>query len=565
MEKIPTPQNLPISQLMEDINEGRMKLPEMQRPYVWTKQQVLDLFDSLYRGYPIGTILRWQSNNSEVKMRDFALNETNKNKFMESFMLLDGQQRLTSLSAVINGQKIKARSKKNLIDLDIYFNLAGSSELTTEPIDKEDADDEDEDFEEQEAMTKDNGSALFVIGDKQIASNKSYISLSKLYQFSDAYEFLIATGYESNVIGSYYKKLKPLFEIRNMELPVTTLSKKLSYKEVVDIFVRTNSKGTRLTSCDLALAKITSKWTGSLKLFEDFIDNCTEWDLNMDTLLRTLTAILTGKGDFEALDSLSKEELEKGWEHTKNAINSAINYLTKRFNIETGILLTSYHFLVVLAYFVHLNDKKCISNDELNYMYRWILIGSAKGRYGSSADTRLNDDLATIKSGKITQLLELLKQQTPLEITESDLTGAQEKKGYLKLIFILMRYKKLGMDPMTKMPLSVKNKGKKDSIEKHHLFPKNQLKNKWDNNMINDLSNFTFIGKVTNVKITDREPEEYLEEILTISGEKILQEHFIPLDKELWKLENFPRFLSERRKLLVKFINDSLKEIENEK
>ena len=114
-----TTSNVPISSLIEDIDMGKIGLPELQRPFVWPNVNVRDLFDSLYRGYPSGSILMWET-DEPVPTRDSAIAQ-NTSAFAGRKLLLDGQQRLTSLTAVINGEPVQVRGRKRPIE--ILFNL----------------------------------------------------------------------------------------------------------------------------------------------------------------------------------------------------------------------------------------------------------------------------------------------------------------------------------------------------------------------------------------------------------------------------------------------------------
>src|SRR5215510_7781284 len=112
-------QNIPIATLVDMYKRGEMRLPEIQRHYVWKATRVRDLLDSLYRGYPSGSILMWET-DEPVPTRDFAIAQDS-TAFAGRKLLLDGQQRLTSLTAVLNGEPISVRGRRRPID--ILFNL----------------------------------------------------------------------------------------------------------------------------------------------------------------------------------------------------------------------------------------------------------------------------------------------------------------------------------------------------------------------------------------------------------------------------------------------------------
>lgn len=115
-----------VSELVAKIERGELQLPEMQRRYVWTSTKVRDLLDSLYRGYPSGVILTWQP-AEHVETREFAI-QTSGELGAASLLLLDGQQRLTSLSAVLRGEPLIVKNRKRPVE--ILFNLDHPDELT---------------------------------------------------------------------------------------------------------------------------------------------------------------------------------------------------------------------------------------------------------------------------------------------------------------------------------------------------------------------------------------------------------------------------------------------------
>src|ERR1700693_5816822 len=137
-----------VEELVGMIERGELRLPEMQRRYVWRSTRVRDLLDSLYRGYPSGAILLWETEEA-VPLQEMAVAQQT-NPYQSTRLLLDGQQRLTSLSAVIRGESVKVRGRKRPIEL--LFNLDHPDKLAivTEVDEDGDADDEDDDRSDEE-------------------------------------------------------------------------------------------------------------------------------------------------------------------------------------------------------------------------------------------------------------------------------------------------------------------------------------------------------------------------------------------------------------------------------
>ena len=562
-----TPHPMSIIDLVKEFERGQMQLPEMQRAYVWKSTQVRDLLDSLYRGYPTGNILRWETTDNSVELRNPSF-EQQTEKWTNSYLLLDGQQRLTSLAAVIQGKKIIVRDSRRPID--IYFNLEHEEDIYETELDGEDENDnifetsDDDDTDEKNPLV--NYNKPFIVANNRVKQNPVWISVTEVFQSNDITPFLKRIGIKDLDDPRYVKyqeRLKKLMDIREYKFPVITLKKELKYDEVADIFVRVNSLGTKLKGSDLALAQITSKWHGSLKEFDDFCKECKNinWDINIGTLLRTLVAIGTGQSKFKAVSSLSLKDLQKSWQDTKEAVAFTLTYLNNNFDIENQNLLSSPYFITTLAYFVH-SKQKNISEADTNILKKWFLIANAKGRYSwGSSESKLDEDLTAIRQGNIGKLLDIIAGQFGrLEITEDDLRGKNRTSGFFKTIFTLM-HKNGARDWNTDLVISMRHPGKKDKIEFHHIFPKNILKDRYDRKEINDIANLTFIGKTTNITISDQDPNVYIKKIATEKGLGILKQHCIPEDEELWHTNRFIDFTNERRKLLLELINDYLNNI----
>src|SRR3954452_7125956 len=140
-----------VEELVGMIERGELRLPEMQRRYVWRSTRVRDLLDSLYRGYPSGAILLWETDES-VPLQAFAVSQQ-ANPYKSNRLLLDGQQRLTSLSAVIRGEPVKVRGRARPMDL--LFNLDHPDKLTLVAEVEEESDDDQDLFEDENEATED--------------------------------------------------------------------------------------------------------------------------------------------------------------------------------------------------------------------------------------------------------------------------------------------------------------------------------------------------------------------------------------------------------------------------
>ena len=355
-------QNVPIGTLVDMYKRGELRLPEIQRHYVWRGTRVRDLLDSLYRGYPSGSILMWET-DEPVPTRDFAIvQETN--AFAGRKLLLDGQQRLTSLTAVLNGVPVQVKGRKRPID--ILFNLehpegppvdvveVESDEESAVTPDDEIADDLEETEDGDQGLQEKLGRRTFVVSARNLLSQPQWVSVSEVFANNNDAEILEKAGIESfrdPRFQRYSDRLKKLRAIKDYQYVVHVLERSMSYEEVTEIFVRVNSLGAKLRSSDLALAQITSRWPNLLKQLEEFQEECerSSFTVDLGQLVRAIVVFATRQCLFRTVAATPVERLKEGWEDAKEGVRFAINFLRSNAGIEDESLLSSPMFIHVLA------------------------------------------------------------------------------------------------------------------------------------------------------------------------------------------------------------------------
>jgi len=559
-----------VNQLVANIEKGYIQKPEMQREYVWQGTRVRDLLDSLYRGYPSGTILLWET-DTDAPTSNFAI-ATEKNNTSRPLLLLDGQQRLTSLSSVIRGEPILVREKNKLRQIDILFNLEHPDELVslTEIDDAPGitfrvSDDEDEDEDDEEETLLDRLNQLtFIVSTPQLANASNWVNVSKVFASHSDAEFLKKAGVSSlddPLYTKYSERLKKLRQIREYTYRLDVLEPTLSYEEVTEIFIRVNSLGVKLRSSDLALAQITAKWRNSLVLFQEFQTEVYEerglyFDLGF--FLKSLVISSTGQSKFKTLGSLKKDELEVGWAGAKKSITFALNFLTSNLKIDSLALLSSPFIVHAIAYWGEIN-KYNVSQVEAAAMRRWALIANTKSAYSSSAESKLDADLLSLRSGAgAAGLLQRLETQLGrLDVTEAEIQSKSTNSGYFKAMFIAFR-EDGAKDWTSKLEISVRHRGSEHKLQFHHVFPKAFLRQNYPElrrNQVNDISNLAFISGKTNRDISAKPPSEYLKKIIESKDVELLNLQLIPTEGEILDEYSYDDFLTKRRKLIVKRIN----------
>lgn len=563
-------QDIAVSELVNMVSRGELQLPEMQRQYVWRATRVRDLLDSLYRGYPSGLILAWRS-NEQVDTRAFAVS-TSTDDPGARMLLLDGQQRLTSLSAVLNGLPVEVRGRKKPVEIlvNLEYELALEKEeeaLLDEDYEDEeveddelddDADDEDQDDEDVRSLNLEK--RLFVVYSRALAGKRNWVSVSEIFK-KENLDILEEKGVdlkeEPERFRAYMKVMDKVRKIRDYTYRIDVLDSTMSYDEVAEIFVRVNSLGARLRGSDLALAQITARWRNSLRLFLDYQDELEGSGLGIEigTIIRTLIAHATNQSKFDSVSSISQERLEEAWGKTKKSLTFAIDFTKSELGIGSSQLLSSPMVLTALAYWIHHRNYQ-VGNEEQALMRRWGLLVNAKGRYGrGSSQDLLSQDLAVIRDGGgATELLERLRQQVGrLEIEPGDFVARNARSGLFKNMFLVFAAQG-ARDWDSQLPISPNHMGKANRLQFHHIFPKKFLateRPELRKSEIDDISNLAFIAGSTNQSISAKSPDSYLAEVVSKSGVEALERQCVPTDPELWRAERYEDFLSARRQLIA--------------
>lgn len=572
-------QNIPIATLVDMYKRGELRLPEIQRHYVWQATRVRDLLDSLYRGYPSGSILMWET-DEPVPTREFAIAQDS-TAFAGRKLLLDGQQRLTSLTAVLNGEPVSVRGRKRPID--ILFNLEHPEGPPTDIIEVEsdevspvtpddELNDENGEEEENEAGLQEKlNRRTFVVASKNLASQPKWISVSEVFKTGGDVQILQKAGALNDMqspegirkFERYSERLKKLRAIKDYPYVVHVLERSMSYEEVTEIFVRVNSLGAKLRSSDLALAQMTSRWQNLLKELETFQDECEQnwFTIDLGQLVRAIVIFATKQCLFRSVAGTHVDLLKAGWEEAKEGLRFAINFLRTNAGIEDESLLSSPMFIHALAAVSRKKDNK-LTADEQNKLLHWLLVANARGRYSrGSTETLLNEDLNIIfRSGDIGALMEPVKRQFGrLHVEPGDLVGRGVNSPLFSLAYLALKASG-AKDWYSGLGLSLTHQGKLHFIQWHHIIPKSLLKEKFETGEINEISNMAFITGQTNRRISNKEATGYLADIVTKQGEQTLLSQCVPTDPELWVTERYRDFLQYRRVALAERMNSFIRD-----
>ncbi|MEM4330915.1 MAG: DUF262 domain-containing protein, partial [Candidatus Pacearchaeota archaeon] len=539
--------DISVRELVDKVQRGELRLPEMQRRYVWPATRVRDLLDSLYRGYPSGTILVWET-DEDIESRELAIKSNKSPTTSQKLLLLDGQQRITSLSAILSGEPVQVRNRKRPIE--ILFNLEHPEGPPTEitEVDEEDVLEKFQEIEDEETAERDIQEEMkkrtFVVSNKALKNNPLWVSVSDIFKKTDS-QILKSIGIssEDERWDKYSERLQRVRKIADYSYVMQVLDKNMSYEEVTEIFVRVNSLGIKLRSSDLALAQITSRWKGFMNEIETFAEEFgDDEDYIIETGLpvRLMIVFATKQSRFKTVGKIGKEKLEESWELAKKGLRFAVNFLRSNAKIDNLSYISSPSLLIPIAVYATNNNEK-LSPEEEKKLLRWFYLAHMRGHYSmGSSESILDLDLSTLfKTNNLEELINQLQLHVKkFNIDTEDIMHKGIRSPFFSMMYFVLKQKG-AKDWWTGLSLSDKHLGKSHSLQYHHIFPKSLLKKDFDKKEINEISNLAFISGKTNRHITNKEPKIYFEEIIKKRGQDALISQLIPLDKDYWEISNY--------------------------
>ena len=517
-----------ITTILDQIDLGSMALPEFQRGYVWNRDQVRELMQSLYHRYPVGSLLVWLTKTESLSIRGDGPVPPS---VVE--LILDGQQRITSLYGIIRGRPPKFFDGNAQAFTGIYFHL------------------DDEVFE--------------FYGPLKMKDNPLWINVTELMQIGagEAIQRLLANQEFQPKLTTYINRLNAIDGIKNIELHVEKVTgDDKSVDVVVEIFNRVNSGGTKLSKGDLALAKICASWPQARQEMKVCV---TRWEnagfyFDLDWLLRNVTTILTDQAMFSALKDIDTPTFQNGLKQAEKACNYLLNMISGRLGLDhSRVLGGRYAFPVMTCYLAHNGGKLQDARQQDKLLY-WYVHSFLSGRFTGSTESVLNQDLRVLDntSNSLDRLIEQLRlSRRDLQIRPEDFAVSSLGARYYPLLYMLTRVYG-ARDWGNGLVLSAHMLGKLNALQVHHIFPKALLyKYGYSQSEVNAIANFCFLTQDSNLDISDREPSIYFKEI-EHNFPGALASQWIPMDSNLWKIERYTDFLEERRKLLADAANNFL-------
>lgn len=516
-----------ISTILHHIDSGHMALPEFQRGYVWNRDQVRALFDSLNRRHPVGGLLVWVTDSDTAVHRGDGEIAPGVVK-----LLLDGQQRITTLYGVARGQAPKFFDGNADTFIGLHFHLDTQEFSFWQPV--------------------------------KMRDDPLWVSLSELFQggmdgMGKMIEKLNCSPEFTANMGKYVSRISGILGIMDIDLHIEEVTgKDKTIDVVVDIFNRVNSGGTKLSKGDLALAKICADWPEARDVMKA---DLARWQaagfaFDLDWLLRSVNTVLTGEAKFQFLHDKTASEIVDALKRATKQIDASLNLISGRLGLDHDRVLFGRFGIPVMVRYLDQHSGP-LSAAALDKLLFWFAQAGMRGRFSGSTESYIDQDLAALErdGDPLDNLLHQLRLWQGSFRVEADHFAATSLGARFYPVLYMLTRMGAARDWGTGLSLKSSLLGKMSKLEVHHIFPKALLyKAGYERSEVNAIANFNFQTKATNLAIGARTPHEYFKEI-EAEHPGALASQWIPLDDELWRVENYQEFLAARRTLLAEEAN----------
>ncbi|MEV8266227.1 DUF262 domain-containing protein [Microbacterium sp. NPDC076911] len=576
-----------VTQLLEDVRREQIAIPELQRPFVWDSVKVRDLMDSLYKGYPVGYLITWQSVGAHLKGGHVAAHQQ---------ILIDGQQRITALRAAVAGMPVINKRYKQ-VRIRIAFNPVTEEFATVTPV---------------------------------IAKNPEWISdISDLFNSASTYGF-VKSYFDLNTVedpSAVEGNIARLEAIKNAQIGIISLNDDLDVETVSEIFIRINSKGVPLSSADFAMSKIATYGDRGRNLrklidyfchlaiaphaYPDIEQNDSEfanspylhkiawlqnesedlYDPGYNDVIRVAGLVGFSRGKASSIVSaLSGRDPE-----TRKVDESRIPVAYDRLEAALLEIVKKYHFenfLMIIKSAGFITPGMIGSKNALNFAYalylrlradgdmpegerkrivrRWFVMSMLTSRHSGSFESTWEQDMRRIASVGAAAYLQQIEES---ELTEGfwsvALPSALETTSTASPYFQSFLAAQVASHARGFLSRSITVAAMhQQSGDIHHIVPKAYLQENGyaDRGDYNQVANFVLTETSINISIGKRPPIDYMSDISgqvnsghLVLGEIVdagdlsvnLVENAIPMNIRTVTAAEYPEFLQARRQLMA--------------
>lgn len=570
---------------MEQIKRGEIALPDIQRPFVWSTTKVRDLFDSMYKGFPVGYLLFWKT-GAEGGARQIG---THSKEAAPRLLIVDGQQRLTSLFSVMTGTPIVKSDYSE-----------GRIKIAFRPRD-----------------------GVFAVADAAVERNPEFISdICVLWETDTGYSqtkrsFLKALaagpkGLSDEEADRLEEAIDRLRDLRNFPFKAVELEQNVDEEQVAEVFVRINSEGVTLNQADFILTLMSVFWDDGRRQLEGFCRGAVRpaasgpspfnWFIQPSpaqllrpavavafrrAVLKHIYTLLRGRdADGAVVDEQVREQRFQQLAGAQSQVVDLTNWhefmkCLERAGFQSGKMISSDN-AVIFSYAMWLTGRVTYgaSISQLRRpMARWFFMSQLTSRYSGSFESRVEQDFALLEVlgakdaetfvAAINRIVDDTLTNDYWNITlPNDLATSAAKSPAMLSLFAaqcVLDADVLMSETAVRARLDPAVTGVK-GIERHHLFPRAYLRGLGidDLKQINQIANMALVDWVDNIEISDTAPAIYWSQQVEKAGlsEEALRKqmywHALP---EGWEQMTYDEFLPARRILLAALVRDGFKRV----
>lgn len=533
-----------ISAILDKVDDKQLFVPAFQREYVWKRDDAKQLIDSLIKEYPTGTMLTWETAHPP------ELKGAHKYDAKQGAVriLLDGQQRITTLYMLIRGELPPYYSQEEIkVDTrGLYVNLE-----TLE---------------------------LSYYVKTRMENNPLWQNITDVFQRTvRAKDVVRALEEKGEFVDRDRDDLiddnaSAIENILSRDFPEQTIPVKATIREAIDIFYKVNASGVALTDAELALAQISGYWPQARDLFKAKLSELEKegFVFKLDFVVYVLLGCLYHIGsDMRKLHGdENRERIKEAWERLdKQVLDYVVNLLRTHAYVDHTHEISSIYALVPIIVYCFDKEGKHLTDIEIRKMVKWFFYSQIRARYVSQLPQKLDRDLRTLTESDqpFDDLLQVIAEEGRLEIMPYEFVG----RAVQHPLFSMMRWylKSRGAICFTTGMSLRKNMGSKYQLEYDHIFPYSRLKkagygrgNRVKYSLAQEFTNRALLTQVANRTKGATAAEDYLRSVKD-RFPKSLDLQCIPQNEDLWKRENYEQFLDARRDLLARHLNEFLENI----
>jgi hypothetical protein len=547
--------DLLVSDLVQRFDSGEIQLPIMQRDYVWKPKKVVELLDSLYRGWPIGSFYVWQTTSdhpSKAKGGTALLPRK-----MDGFygFLLDGQQRLTSLSLAVRSPANGSLSERAFFDLENERFYLGTMKKTLAK--RIEADDPlIISLSEIIPTSREDHAAILKRIEHVIGAIRSQQKLGKNHRNEGIYRERL-------------HKLANLFQRRALceEFPDE------EEENAFDLFRRLNKGGTSLSAGDVEAARLasaaTKKIVGPMRAVASERE-MRSLGINFIFLVRCLVTVHRGNCSFSKLPKNWAEdtgEVEASWRSTEKAIRAAVDFVRSEMGWTTRRWLPSTNALIPIVYLLAKSGKPSLKGKDAEFIRRYLLISGLRSLFRGASETVVNGFVNATAKAKSDQakscrlLFERIPNNRLFKIRKEDVRSASGLYSPLMQIYLAFLCANDAKSwPTGRLLRHVLQENlHADPLAVHHIFPKQYMQEiDIPIDHVNTAANYAVLSQADNAELGDRDPFDVWRSLKANQRECASQQLFFVGREDLLRKEAYQEFLEFRAEKMAEKLNSYL-------